>query len=115
LDGFGHGRAIAERGLEPGGPEDLNGEANDVLVEEQVRACEPGVQDGDERSGDEGRDRGGDRGGGAGAGHCAHTSKKLNHCVGCARTTSSRNRTHVRAASSSSPRPTTSGVPTRSV
>ena len=38
-----------------------------------------------------------------------HTSKKLNHCVGCSRTISSSTPTHWRAASASSPRSTLTG------
>ena len=120
LDRAPHG----EHGLQLRPGADLDREAGDVLVEEEVRPGEAGMEQRHQGRRQHPGDPGGDVGDrveirdprgrlahGAGSPTGAQTSKKLNHCVGCAPTVRSRRLTQARAASSSPPRATTSGAP----
>src|SRR4029077_5902912 len=102
---------------------DVQGQPVNELVEQQVRAHHVGVEHGDQRRGQRGGEAGGQRFplpsvgaedlvDGAHRATGLHTSKKLNHWVGCSRTTSSRAPTQATAAASSSPRSTNIGLAT---
>src|SRR5262249_43229919 len=103
------------RGFEAGIPEDAQGQPVDELLVEDRRAEERRVDERPQR-------RPQARGQGPGrplhvfrqrlAHHGRHTSKKLNHWVGCRRTMSSRSATHARTASASPRWPTDTGAPT---